>query len=379
MKELQTILKESARLRQENLAAVLATVVDVKGSGYRLPGAKMLISETGATFGIVSGGCLESDVLTRAAEVLKTGAPQVLTYDTTSHKDSVFSLNMGCNGITRILLESVADNKYFEFVENCFQARKSGVVATLLKANGENNLQNRDRYFFGGAEKNIETPALQPDGETEKKLFSDASLLISGGDSQCKIYESGTNTAAEFFFELVEPPQRLVIFGAGYDAVPLAHFAGNLGWSVAVVDHRAAYLTRERFAEADEIILSQPENLAEKLTLDEKTAAVVMTHNYEKDREVLRFLLSFKLPYIGALGPRKRTENLLEELRRNRSGFNESHLKKLFAPVGLDIGAKNPETIAVSIIAEIQSVLANRAGGFLRNRVGSIYERDAID
>ncbi len=280
MKELQTILREFTRLKQENLAAVLATVVDVEGSGYRLPGAKMLIAETGETYGTVSGGCLEADVLERAKEVLKTGAPQVLTYDTTANIDSVFSLNMGCNGITRILLEPAGDNKYFEFVESCFRTRKSGVVATLLAAGGENRLQTGARYFFGGAENENEN--LMPDSgdEFEKNLFAEAATLLPGGDSHCRIYETDSNYSVEFFLELVAPPQRIIIFGAGYDAIPLVNFAKSLGWIVSVADHRAAYLTTERFPKADEIILSQPEDLAEKLKIDAQTAAVLMTHNY---------------------------------------------------------------------------------------------------
>jgi len=377
MKELQTILKESARLKQENLAAVLATVVDVEGSGYRLPGAKMLISETGETYGTVSGGCLEADVLERAAEALKTNEPQVLIYDTTAHKDSVFSLNMGCNGITRILLESARDNKYFEFVESCFLTRKSGIVATLLKTVNKSRLKTGARYFIGGAEN--KNDLANSAGEFEKKLFTDATALLSGGSSHCRIYETDLGKPAEFFLELVEPPQRLVIFGAGYDAIPLVHYAGSLGWTTLVIDHRAAYLTKQRFPEADEIILSQPENLTEKLSIDENTAAVVMTHNYEKDRAILRYLLPFCLPYIGALGPRRRTENLIQELKNEGEHYGEFQLNKLFAPVGLDIGAKNPESIALSIIAEIQSVLAKRTGGFLRNRRGSIYERVGRD
>jgi len=374
MKELQTILTESARLKAENVRAVLATVVDVKGSGYRLPGAKMLIAESGEIFGTVSGGCLESDVLEQARKVLETGEPTILTYDTTANRESVFSLNMGCNGVTRILLEAAENNKYFEFVESCFQAETSGVVATLIAGNGETCLKIGARYFFSNEQEiSSDLPV-----DFKESLSADVSdLLAAGGRSHCRTFETEESATAEFFLELVAPPQNLLVFGAGYDAIPVVNFARNLGWKITIVDHRAAFAARTRFPGADRIVLTQPENLAENLSIGKNAAAVVMTHNYEKDREILQFLLGQKsLAYVGALGPKSRTEKLLEELREQLDeDFSRFDLEKLFAPVGLDIGADNPEAIALSIIAEIQSVLGNRAGGFLRARQGSIYGR----
>jgi xanthine dehydrogenase accessory factor len=370
MKELQTILQESARLAEQNVKAILATVVDVQGSGYRLPGARMLITETGETFGTVSGGCLESDVLERAREVLNKNKPAVLTYDTTGKADSVFSLNMGCNGVVRILLEPSEDNNFFDFVRDCFERRRSAVVASLITSSDENDLKIGARFFF--REDDFEAESFE--NELEQKLFEDASQVLISGRSQCKTYEI-ENETAEFFLEIIKPPVNLVIFGAGYDAVPVADFAKDLGWRVSVIDHRPAFATRERFPAADEIFILRPENFSENVAIDENSVAVIMTHNYGHDREILRFLLSQPLAYIGALGPKRRTENLLQELREDGESFSQAQLDKLYAPIGLDIGAANPETIALSIIAEIQSVLAGREGSSLRYRKGSIYDR----
>jgi xanthine/CO dehydrogenase XdhC/CoxF family maturation factor len=164
-----------------------------------------------------------------------------------------------------------------------------------------------------------------------------------------------------------------LLFGAGYDAIPLAGFARDLGWRVVVIDHRAAWASAERFPHSDEIIVSRAESLDENLFKDETSVAVVMTHNYEADREILSRLLDSSCQYIGALGPKKRTENLIAELRQTGKTFDEARLNRLYAPVGLDIGAETPEEIALAIIAEIRSVLSRRNAGFLRERGAGIH------
>jgi xanthine/CO dehydrogenase XdhC/CoxF family maturation factor len=150
----------------------------------------------------------------------------------------------------------------------------------------------------------------------------------------------------EFFFENIDSPPTLLIFGAGADAIPLVEAAKNLGWRVTVIDHRAAFANKERFTKADEILLTRPENLAQILMPDEYTAAVVMTHNYEHDKNILKFLLNSRAIYVGALGPKRRAENMLREWREAGENFSGARLNKLYAPVGLDIGADTPESIA---------------------------------
>jgi xanthine dehydrogenase accessory factor len=370
-KELQQIIKKIKELAPDS-PAVLATVVDVQGSSYRLPGARMLIAENGQTYGTVSGGCLESDVLEHARQVLRSGKPTLLTYDTTGKADSVFSLNMGCNGIIRILLEPLKDIEFFKFVENCFETRIAAVVAHVVTAANETAYPIGSRIYFTN------------DGEPEggKPPLVAESIARSVKDvkafkrSVCEVAES-ENGDVEFFLEFIQPPVNLVIFGAGYDAVPVAAFAKDLGWRVTIVDHRPAFASAERFSAADELIVSRPEALHERLRVDEGTVAVVMTHNYSLDREIIVFLLTSPAAYVGALGPKKRTENLLNELQEDGVEFSGSQLARLFAPIGLDIGGTSPETIALSIIAEIQSVLTEREGGFLRARQAPIYDRRA--
>ncbi len=370
MKELQEILAKISEL-PDSEPIVLATVVDVRGSSYRLPGARMLIDENGNSLGTISGGCLEADVLERARKVLQTNVPQIITYDTRENENSVFGLQMGCNGVIRVLLETVRDNRLVDFVENCFSERHKGIVATLISAAENFQLPPGTRYFF--ADKNFTENEL-PDLPFSGAMKSAAEQVLKSKRSRCEVFQT-RNGEVEFFIELIAPPVSLFVFGAGFDASPVTDFAKNLGWRVSVIDHRAAFATGERFPDADEVLVLTTENLQENLQLDENSVAVIMTHNYTRDRKILRFLLNSKAAYVGALGPRKRTEKLLEELKAEGADFTDKQLKKLFAPVGLDIGANTPEAIALSIIAEIQTVLSNREGGFLRRRKSSIYER----
>lgn len=370
MKELQIILeKYSALLPGEN--AVLATVVDVQGSSYRLPGARMLIDESGRSVGTVSGGCLEADVLERAKKVLQTGAPTVIIYDTTQNEDSVFGLGMGCRGVVRILLEAARGNRLFNFWRESFKQRTRGAVATLISTPKDFPMPIGAKIFVRSKD-NFETTFKLSDFQTANFLqpvFADIFQALSENHSGVKVYETESG-AVEFFIEKVNPPISLLLFGAGYDALPVVDFAKHLGWHVSVIDYRTAWANAERFAGADEIINLRAEDLDALFFEDENSVAVIMTHNYERDLEILRRLLDSSVKYIGALGPKKRTEKLLAEIGGK---FRDKKLARLHAPVGLDIGAETPEEIALAIIAEIQSVLANRQGGFLRERNGGIH------
>ena len=362
MKELQEILKKIARFGDDE-KAILATVVDVVGSGYRRPGARMLIDQNGYSIGTVSGGCLEADVLERAKKVLQTGEPTVITYDTTQDENSVFGLSMGCRGIVRILLEKVSDeNRFFDFLRGVFEARKLFSTATVVSSNDENTPIG-SRLFFADA---------KATSEDLKSEISDSIIEKFNSPANDKISKLETFEFGEVFYETISPPLNLLLFGAGFDALPLVKFAKELGWRVSVVDHRAAYANHERLPAADEIIVADSEDLSEDFFRDENSVGVILTHNYERDRNILRRLLHSKCLYIGALGPKKRTLKLLEEIGEH---FSDAQLKKLHAPIGLDIGAETPEEIALAVVAEIKSVLANRAGGFLRLRQTSIYDR----
>ena len=362
MKEIQEILKKVSQFGADE-KAILATVIDVVGSGYRRPGARMLIDENGYSIGTVSGGCLEADVLEHAKKVFETGDSTVITYDTTRDENSVFGLSMGCRGIVRILLEKVSkENRFFDYAESVLSARKSFSTATLISSNLEKQKVGA-RLFV------TDTGVVNDDFKSEVSalIIENPALRSNESSAKLEIFDFG-----EVFFETISPPLNLLLFGAGYDALPVIKFAKELGWQVTAIDHRAAFANPVRLSEADKIIAAASENLSDDLFLDENSAAVIMTHNYERDRNILRRLLHSKCVYIGALGPKKRTEKLLEEIGET---FGDEKLNRLHAPVGLDIGADSPEAIAVSVVAEIQAFLSNRNGGFLRDRQGSIYNR----
>lgn len=368
MKERQTILETYRRIENSGEQAILATVVDVKGSSYRLPGAGMLIGENGRSVGTVSGGCLEADVLERAKRVLKTGAATVITYDTTGNDDSIFGLGMGCRGVIRVLLEPARGSALFEFWRECFERRRGGAVAVLI-AKPENFPLALGARIFARSRECVKTTFSRADFQAEIRLqnvVSDTLEFLAENRSGAKVYETEKG-ALEFFIETVNPPVELLLFGAGCDALPVAEFAKGLGWRVSVIDHRAVWANAERFPNADEIIVSRAEGLDARLFQDENSVAVMMTHNYGQDREILRRLMKSAVKYIGALGPKKRTEKLLAEIGES---FDGRQLSRLYAPVGLDIGAETPEEIALAVVAEIRGVLANRKSGFLRERNG---------
>lgn len=364
MKELSLILEKYRQLKEINQTAILATVVDVVGSGYRRPGARMLIDENGFGIGTVSGGCLEADVLERAKKVLDSGEANVITYDTTKDENSVFGLSMGCRGIVRILLEEIdAENSFFDFLRSAFESRKPFTMATVITSNDKSHNVGA-RYFL--QDSIITINAIKP--QTPNAITEKLNSFSTEEGSKLETFDFG-----EVFFETIAPPLNLLLFGVGYDALPLVRFAKELGWRITAIDHRAAFANARRIPEAAEIIVAASEDLKDDLFADENSVAVIMTHNYERDRDILRRLLHSKCRYIGALGPKHRAEKLLNEIDET---FSESQLAKLHAPVGLDIGADSPEAIALAIVAEIQAVLSGRDGKFLRTRQGSIYDRN---
>jgi xanthine/CO dehydrogenase XdhC/CoxF family maturation factor len=318
----------------------------------------------------VSGGCLEADVLEKARKLMASGRAETAVYDMTSSDEGVWGLNMGCNGIVHLLIEPLTGNasQQLEFIDECIKRQLRGVIATVFRVDGEFNAQVGTRLMVredGEMAENVRNPVLSA------ALVESAWQAMESGTSavkECRFLEG----VVEAFVEVVNPPTPLVVFGAGNDAVPLARMAQELGWSVAVIDHRPAVLTAERFPNCT-LINSRPEEVANTLTLMHHAVAVVMTHNLLHDLQLLKFLLSTPSRYIGLLGPRTRTSLLLEQLAAEGIAMSDEQRARLFAPVGLDLGAESPEEIALSILAEIRAVLSHRHGGFLREHEGPIH------
>lgn len=359
----------------------LATVVGVEGSAYRRPGARMLITESGETTGTISGGCLERDAAERAARLTEAHSARVVEYGTRGDEDIVWGLGLGCNGVVRVLLERLheggAGARALEFIGERLRARERGVTATVvarsvwppgdaqpvpevgerLLLDGEGNV--RGEQFAGGG---LSSP-----------VRDDAALALALGSAATHTYETAGGRV-EVFYDIIAPPRPLVIFGAEHDALPLVRQAQAVGWRVTVVDTRARPASRERFTEADEVVLCRAEDVAARITLTKETAAVVMTHNYLDDVGLLKALLPSPASYLGILGPRARTSKLMGELGEGQAG-----LARLHGPVGLNIGAETPEELALAIVAEIKAVSAARGGGFLRDCPTPIHERRAAE
>lgn len=366
MKELSEILEMMNEL-PTGASMVLATVVDLVGSSYRLPGAKMAILGSGRTSGTVSGGCIEADVLERAQRVLDSGRTEVFLYDTTNDEDPVFGFNTGCKGKVRVLLERISPpDDYIDCLRSCFYGREERVIVTLVSDPLRRELIG-SRWYFD------EASLPEREGGGLPKEFQDLRLAPPSavkGLSRNHIAVSGER---EYFVEYAGPSPMVCIFGAGSDAIPLARLATGLGWQVSVVDHRPAYLKRFRSLHGVAAFECRPADAADNVTLDQNTAAIVMSHNLGHDREYLRSLFRSDVFYIGALGPGSRTREVLSEIEALGVTVTEEDKARLKSPVGLDIGADTPELIALSILSEIQAVFSSRAGGFLAERAGPIY------
>ena len=330
MKELPAIV--AALLSPGASPAVLATLVKAEGSSYRRPGARLLVSGKGLRTGSISGGCLEEDVMARAARVHATGRPDAVIYDTTSENDLVWGVGLGCHGVVRVLLEPVpAQPPWARALADNFARRRTTALAVT----------------HGGED-----------------LATWGTRLAAPGDCA---------DPDRLFLEMVAPPTSLVVFGAGDDAQPLARLAKELGWQVTIADPRPAFATAARFPMADALIVAPADQLAQKAAPGADALAVVMTHHYVHDVPVLRALLARPLAYLGLLGPRKRADKILEDLISQGATITPEQRARLHAPVGLDLGADSPEQVALSILAEMQSVLTQRNARPLRERAAPIH------
>ena len=292
MKEIRDIIRVWERHRGERLA--LATLVRAQGSSYRRPGARMLVCADGTTVGSLSGGCLEEEVARHAFEVMQTGTPSLMSFDT--------RLRFGCHGNIDVFVEA-APESFLAGIARHFTERRSCRAVTVFEEKNEQ----------------LGTRLLALDEQIPNGVF----------------------------LQEIEPPIQLLIFGDGPDSIPLRAFAGILGWDVIEIDQAADLPGR----------------------LDERSAAIVKSHNYGRDFAALRHLLQIDLPYVGLLGPRKRRDQLLNAVLDSGISIDS----EVFAPAGLDLGAETPEEIALALISEIQAVFAGATADSLRDRKAPIH------
>lgn len=383
MKEIRDIIRAYDEAVLAGKKTALATVVHVKGSSYRRPGARMLITEDGLLTGAISGGCLEGDALNKARLAMNENQKRLITYDTSDDEDNRTGVGLGCNGIIRILVEPVDESDPFnplQLLKLLQQKRSPAVLVTLFSLQNKRDEQPGSCFFM---QENSDTVNLIADESVAKQIAADAALVLSSETSTIKTYENGQTA----FVELVQPEINLLIFGAGNDVGPLAQMADVLGWEVTVADGRSHYATEERFPTCS-VLLTKPEEILGKITLDKRTAVLLMTHNYNYDLAVLRQLAGKPVSYIGSLGPKKKMKMMVEELsgvrsqvsgiRYEPSTMNHEPFANLYGPTGLDIGSETPEEIALSIVAEIQAVFSGQNGASLRKKEDRIHDEDAL-
>jgi len=374
MGELTDVLEaiESLSARGEKLA--LATIVAVRGSTYRRPGARLLVPEEGELVGNISGGCLENDVADVAKIVMREGMARIVSFDLTADDDDVWGWGLGCNGAFELFVEP-ADKaaEVASALRIALEEERPICMVTVLDSTVP-GVDQGDRILVrpgGAAERSFGDSALDA-------AARESALELLGAERSEIRTMAGTSGEARSFVEVLEPPLRLVVCGAGHDAVPLVRQAASLGWSPVVVDDRAEFLNRDRFPDAAGFVLvERPDKVAEIAPVDERAFVVVMTHNFLRDKDYVRSLLSSPARFIAMLGPAVRTERLLTELRDEGVEIGGDARGRIHGPAGLDLGAEGPEEIAAAICAEIVAIKRGRGAGFLKDRPGPIHDRHA--
>ena len=375
MKEIADIIKSYDEAVVAGKKTALATVVYVDGSSYRRPGARMLITEDGVLTGAISGGCLEGDALRKALLVIMQQQSMLVTYDTSDEEDAVIGLGLGCNGIIQVLIEPV-------------DTGKSNNPIHLLKKIAGNNRKACLVTLFCLSDKKKSQPGtcllLDEAGETtgnspclEAVLINGAGKVLRSGQSSFHNYST---EAFQFtaFIEFIPPAISLVIIGAGNDIFPLVNMAAILGWKTTVIDGRPAYAKKERFPASCSVLLAKPGQVIEQLAINDRTAILLMTHNYNYDLAMLRVLSKKEIMYTGMLGPKKKLDRMKAELGEEAIHFSADQLLRIHSPVGLDIGAETAEEIALSILAEIKTVFAAAKAVPLKDNLQPIHNRSVL-
>lgn len=332
--ELKNIVAAHLLAQQANLKTALATVVDLDGSSYRKPGVRMLLRQDGEMTGAVSGGCVEKEILRQAQSVFENGIAKMMTYDG--------RYRLGCEGILYVLIEAFEPQKPFlKAFQEVLGVRANFEVSSYYKK--EEGIDEKMGTLFN---------------------FLGTSYPVQGSFEKTDGYA--------VFKETKVPCFQLLIVGAEHDAVQLGSYAAMTGWEVTVVSSAAEEKTEDDFPGIKKMLSVEPEMLSANI-VDEHTAVILMTHSYVRD---LKYLLALKdtLPvYLGILGPSKRREKLLNELIERNPEVNEQLLERIYGPAGLNIGAETAQEVALSVIAEILSVVRDKKPMMLKDKAGGIH------
>ncbi len=397
MNQVADILKLASEAQQQGVDAVLATVVRTEGSAYRRVGAMMLICEDGRSVGMISGGCLEPHIIKRAFWLTRDGA-NVQVYQTgddieyadngqaqvainkeagdTDDLDDLDGLDdmdfdelnfgLGCNGRVHVLFERLATAAPFlESVRQVRRHQQPVMVATLIRNNGCQNTElqvglriNLDEYH--NSENLPKQEIINPSNIMADIVEKLAEYKLSESNTEYVTIKTDEATT-EWLVQRLQPQLRLLICGAGNDVMPLVTMAKLQDWHVTVIDSRAQYATRMRFPQADAVMSLSLEDSDTLLTLSKNAAIALMSHSLTQDRARLAILLAHaqNYRYLGQLGPRYRTERLINEISANMDhpAILDTGVQKLHYPIGYKLGGDGPEALALGIMAQINAVM----------------------
>jgi xanthine dehydrogenase accessory factor len=360
--ETTDVLEAITKWHEAGRKTALATIVGVKGSTYRRPGAHLLVAEDGQMVGNLSGGCLEGEVYGVAESVIASGKPQLAFYDLTADDEVVWGWGLGCNGAIEVFVEPAEKAaEIASALRRAIEEERAVAVVTVLDS---------ETSELGPGDRTIVYEGEVIDG----RIGAEAAAAMESGDTSIRVLDF-PDGSARIFIEVIEPSLRLLICGAGHDAIPLVATAAALGWRVDVADDRESLLSHERFPGARRFVQSDPGKITEAAEVDKRTFVVVMSHNYLRDRDYLRSLLDSDAAYVGMLGPRARLQRLLDDLSSDGVTVDKSREPRLHGPAGLDIGAEGPEEIATAIVGEVLAVRRQREAGFLRERSTPIHSQ----
>jgi xanthine dehydrogenase accessory factor len=340
-------LLDFCRNHQDEESLVLATIIATEGSSYRKPGAMMLISSGGSFEGMISGGCLEGDLLHHASEVFTSGVVKFVTYDMHAGEDLVWSLGLGCDGVIQLMLQRLDRQDDFGFFGQLAASQKARQPCLLaLVTQSTAGLPSGAFAMIDDTDISIGEVLLHGILSSSSKPWPEWRMRSLSQEIQ--------GSMLDLILVNIPTQTRVLICGAGPDALPVARVLCELDWDVVIVDHRPAFAKSERFPTGCNVIQARPENLSGMVELAEIDAVVIMSHHLENDSAYLQQVSTAGVKYIGVLGPRARRDRLRD--------MAECGDIDLYGPVGLDIGAELPGAIALSIAAEIHAALNQRNG-----------------
>ncbi|WP_232702246.1 XdhC family protein [Halobacterium wangiae] len=357
-------------LRDADATAAVATVVDVEGSAYRRPGAKLLAPDDDDALGAITAGCLEGPVAELAADARQTAASAVETFDLMD--DDEWGLGLGCNGIIDVLVEPLDDS--YDPLLAALADREPATVLTVVESDDETvPVGARTVVTADGPRTGDDRPGLPADVLNELRDAS-ADARESGSSGAVTVERAAGDLRV--FVDGVEPAPDLLLFGAQNDVHAVARFGAEAGFRVTVASARGARASEDAFPHAHRVVGTHPSDVDEVVEAPERTYAVLMSHNLIDDQLVLETLLrETEVPYVGLMGPRERFEEIRDAVAEEGTTFTPGELDRVSTPVGLDLGDGSPTGIALSVVAEALAVANDAAGGRLREQSGPIHPR----